>query len=83
MRDRQHITPRRAQELLDTLPVRQQNNIDEVHVILLAGAMRRGEFDPDDGEIVLKRGKLVNGRHRLCAIIECNITQHLHVVELP
>ena len=74
------ITPARAMEMLDTMdgnrPLRQGwiENLTEM--------MREGTFDPNNGEAIKfnVQGELIDGQHRLWAIVESGITQTMLVI---
>lgn len=62
------ISPNKATELLST--VGPNRKVSMHHVRALAGAMERGEWIPEVSEIVIdKNGELIDGQHRLHAII--------------
>jgi len=55
--------------------------LNELHVSNLAGAMTRGEWMFNGDSIrMTKSGKLIDGQHRLNAIIKCGLPQKIMVV---
>ena len=70
------VTPKKAEAWLKT-NLEHQRNVSRSHVSKLAEMMRAGEFDGLNGESIKfdKKGSLIDGQHRLRAIIEsgCSI----------
>jgi hypothetical protein len=77
----QSISPKRAQELLGT--VKLNRNVRSRHVAELARQMVNGEWDPNNpGAIGLTTsGKLLDGQHRLLAVVESGKTIRMWVAE--
>lgn len=68
------ITPKQAEGLL-TSQVKEQRPLRNSHVKSLAQDMTNGDFRLSADALVLIRGALANGQHRLWAVIESNTTQ--------
>jgi hypothetical protein len=69
------ITPALAHEILGTAKYDDQRTLREGKVDQYAEAMRRGEFELDTIKIACYDGKryLINGQHRLHAIVKANL----------
>lgn len=78
------FTPDRAQQMLTTCRYERQRAVRAHHVTALAEAMQRGVFQLSEIQVyyVGDRGYLINGQHRLHAIIESGIPQVLNVVRV-
>lgn len=76
----EHITPQRAEQLLDRMPVNRR--VKHQRVSTLVNAMLAGDFDPYNGESIKidSNGNLVDGQHRLEAIVQSRIPFDLLVV---
>jgi len=68
------ITPKQAEEMLGT-QVKEQRPLRDLHVQSLANDMKAGNFRLSADAIVLIKGALANGQHRLWAVVECNQAQ--------
>lgn len=68
------INKKRAKELLSTMVL--NRSIKKVNFDKLVSAMRNGEFDSENGELIKinKNGKVVDGQHRLMAVIEADVS---------
>jgi hypothetical protein len=74
------ITPRRAEELLKTLDERQRP-LFEGRVIEYADDMLKDLWLVTGDAIIIHRGRLVNGQHRLRAVILANKPQRFLILE--
>lgn len=68
------ITPKQAEEMLGT-QVKEQRPLRDLHVQTLANDMKEGNFRLSADCLVLIKGALANGQHRLWAVIEANQPQ--------
>lgn len=79
------ITPKRAQEVLDAnaLSKFNQRNVNKPNVSKLAKVMADGKFHGELAEpiAITKDDELVNGQHRLLAVIESGCSQQMIIVE--
>jgi hypothetical protein len=73
------VTPAYARQLLERNT--HNRNVRSRHVLAMADDMRRGEFD-DNGETVkiAVDGTIIDGQHRLLAIIESGVAQRMLIV---
>ena len=78
-----HVTPELAREILATMEYGRQRRIRTDHVMLLARELARGTFKPCTIEIntLGDRKYLIDGYHRLHAIIEAGIGSELIMIE--
>ncbi len=74
----ERITPKKAEYLLRDND--HNRNLSQVVVDQYANAMRRGEWRENGASIVLSGRKLLDGQHRLQAVIDSNIPQNFVVV---
>lgn len=76
----EHITPSRAEQLLARMPVNRRLKPERVKV--LVSAMVAGDFDPYNGESIKidAEGNLIDGQHRLQAIVNSRIPSEMLVV---
>jgi hypothetical protein len=75
----QLITPSYAASLLGALDPRQRP-VSKGHIARLASDMRAGRFAPNpDPIVVTDAGLLVNGQHRLRAVIEADVSVYMMV----
>ncbi len=74
------IGPKEAEKLL-TSQVKEQRHLRNSHVKILADDMRQGYFRLSADALVLIKGQLANGQHRMWAIIESNTTQSFLMME--
>lgn len=73
------ITPDKAQEILDTQ--RKNRKLNRTWMAILARRMREGHFDQNGDTIVIdEEGHLIDGQHRLHAVIESETTQSMIIV---
>jgi hypothetical protein len=73
------ISPEKAERLL--LTNRSNRNINDSHVRTIVSSMKRGEFKTTGDSIkISKSGKLLDGQHRLTAIVQTGISLKLNVV---
>lgn len=78
--DKTKITPHQAEEWIKTVP-HYQRKVDERQVKKLEIAIRRGEWRENGATIVFNRkGELIDGQHRLMAIIRSGISVYSLVV---
>ena len=76
MRRTEQITPERAKELLDTL----NKTPDRSKVERYKEKMIAGEWKPDNGFFInVRQGKLMNGKHRLTALMESGLTLEMRI----
>ena len=78
------ITPEEAQSLVDTLQYEHQRAVRKHHVNFLEGEMRRGDFIQDTQIRIAVLGNtryLVDGQHRLHAVIQSGMSQCFQIVE--
>lgn len=74
-----YVTPEKAMELLSTNSPRNRN-VKKMYVQTLAEAMRRGKFLlTHQGIAISVNGELIDGQHRLLAIIESGVTVKMQV----
>lgn len=72
------ITPERAKQLLSTYP--HVYKVNRFKVERLKVKMLSGKWVIDDGSFMnIRAGKLVNGKHRMTAIMESGITEQMRV----
>ena len=66
------ITPKRATEWLEASEANRK--LKQAHIDRLVGIITRGEWDPNNGETIKisSSGGVVDGQHRLWAIVEAN-----------
>ncbi|GHE33291.1 hypothetical protein GCM10017673_40280 [Streptosporangium violaceochromogenes] len=77
--DIEHITPTRAEEMLAANV--HNRDVRKRHVQTLAEAMRRGEWAANGDSIKFARtGTLLDGQHRLLAVVESGVTITMPVV---
>ncbi|MGH8220331.1 MAG: hypothetical protein ACREUT_17480 [Steroidobacteraceae bacterium] len=75
------ITPQLAHELLEASQSLRNREIKGDHVHALAAAMRESRFHTNGESIVIdEEGRVLDGQHRLLAIIEAQVTVELIVV---
>jgi len=74
------ISPKQAEEMLGT-QVREQRPLRDIHVQTLARDMKEGNFRLSADAIVLIKGALANGQHRMWAVIEANAPQPFLLME--
>jgi hypothetical protein len=77
----QTITPEQAQEWLDSSTYELQRGVRPYHVKRLAAAILAGEFEPEliKFKVLNQRLILVNGQHRLQAIVAANTPAQMYV----
>jgi hypothetical protein len=77
--ERQLITPTIAREILERNVTNRP--IREAHVTHLAKQMKEGDWKCDTGELIQigKSGSLLNGQHRLNALIRANVSLFFHL----
>jgi hypothetical protein len=74
------ITPKRATELLSNLFEGQRNQRDS-YINSLATEMKEGRWRLSCDAILIVKGKLANGQHRLCSVIKSNASCPFIVME--
>src|ERR1017187_1807933 len=74
------VTPKRATELLSNLFEGQRNQRDG-YIDSLALEMKEGRWRLSCDAILLVKGRLANGQHRLCAVIKSNVSCPFIVME--
>ena len=73
------VTPDRAKEWLDSS--RRNRKLSQRRISLYADAMQRGDWLPNDQGISFnEQGQLMNGQHRLNAVIKANLSIPMLVV---
>lgn len=76
MRRTEQITPERAKELLDTL----NKTPDRAKVERYKDKMLSGKWKTDNGFFInVRQGKLMNGKHRLTALMESGLTLEMRI----
>lgn len=81
----QRVTPEMAAGWLETMPYEHQRNVRQVWVDYLAEEIRRGNFREDTTIVVAYlngRAILIDGQHRLKALIAANVTLPFIVSEV-
>jgi len=73
------ITPGRAEALLDTQD-NVRTSISTAHVDRIAKAMANGEWTATSMLVISVDGRLIDGQHRLIALIKSNTTQRFPVL---
>jgi hypothetical protein len=74
-----YVTPDEAKAMLSNLYERQRP-VNKGHMLRIAQDMKEGRFQlSPDPIVVLRDGRLVNGQHRLRAIVESGTTQMMMV----
>lgn len=79
------IDPAFAQHLIDTMPYTHQRKVRKQHVEYLADEMLRGSFIPATTIRIMRNGTnqhLVDGQHRLNAVIASGVPVVFNVVEI-
>jgi len=74
------ITPKQAEEYLGT-QVKEQRPLRDSHVQTLARDMKDGNFRLSADAIVIIKGALANGQHRMWAVVECGEAQPFLLME--
>lgn len=74
------ITPKQAEELLSS-QVKEQRHLRNNHVKNLAQDMKDGNFRLSADALVVIKGALANGQHRLWAVIESGTTQQFLMMD--
>jgi len=77
------ISPLEAVMLLDMLPPNQRG-ISEKHVTAYAADMAAGQWQiSNDAITITNSGQLINGQHRMTAVVKCGQTQEFLVMTIP
>lgn len=74
----EEITPEVASEILDHEMFDRQRKVRRYHVIYLSRLMQAGDFQPSEIKFAVTpdgRRHLINGQHRLLAIVPCGMPQ--------
>jgi len=78
MRITETITPERASEILATYEY--GNKVDRSKVEKYKQKILSGRWRPDNGFFInIRGGKLVNGKHRLTALMESGLTLQMRI----
>jgi len=81
------ITPRFADQILQTMNYSKQRRVENSHVAALAEQLRRGQFLAGTqvafGKLPDGTLHLVNGQHRLTAVRDANVPMEFQVVVIP
>lgn len=78
------VTPEMAIHWLDTMQYEHQRKVRDAHVALLARSMQRGSFSPGTQITIARLASgpvLVDGQHRLWAVVQSNAPQVFTVTE--
>lgn len=73
------VTPKMAKEILENNP--KNRNVNHVRIHQYAREMQLGNWLEDTGELIKisVTGKLIDGQHRLYAVIKANISVNFHI----